>query len=123
MREEPTVVSVRTYQVSENPTGVWNYGKEFNDSNNVQLPVAMSMGIPMACDDSVAYYVESGHLVEVENCATYYLHEVNYPYLTPEAADLLAQIGKRFKQKTAGDTTRMRVTSCLRTHEHVKKLP
>ena len=66
-------------------------------------------------------------LLPVRSCAEYYIDELkhSYPYLVPEAAALLHDIGAAFNDSLAargGGAYRMKVTSLLRTPATVSRL-
>ena len=100
--------------------------KVFNDSNHVQLVAAQQLGFPP---------IQSGEdimrlrrpVVRVDSCEEYYLEELthSFPYLVPEAAQFLKEIGRAFNdslQARGGGAYRLKVTSVLRTPATVKKL-
>lgn len=95
------------------------YRKTFNDEQDVQIEAATQFGITPTDDEGINAAIADSALVKIYDCDLYYLHDVSYPHLTPAAADVLAQIGRMY-QKRQND--RLRVTSCMRTQEHVKKL-
>jgi len=71
--------------------------------------------------------VDDDELVKVETCDYYVVDNLthSHPYLTPEAAELLEDIGKRFQEKLENDDLKIRyyqVTSLLRTGESQRGL-
>ena len=100
--------------------------KVFNDSNHVQLQAASRVGFrPITRDADILHL---GRPVRrVASCEDYYIDDLthSYPYLVPEAADLLADIGHAFRdslQARGGGAYRIKVTSVLRTPATVRKL-
>lgn len=98
----------------------------FNDSNHVQLAAARAIGIdPISGDNDILK--SQRPLVKVESCREYYVDKLthSYPYLVPEAADLLHDIGAAFNDSLArrgGGDYRIKVTSVLRTPATVRRL-
>lgn len=99
-----------------------NYKSIFTDKNSIQLPTADRMGVSPQDDESnISQLVSEGKLVKLYSCR-YYVSVACLPYLTPEAADLLAEIGRRYKEKLGYRFQGPVVTSMFRTKESVKKL-
>ncbi|MDE6541330.1 MAG: hypothetical protein K2L74_04900, partial [Muribaculaceae bacterium] len=78
----------------------------------------MSLADAWHCDRS---------LVKVQSCVDFYVDELrhSYPYLVPEAAILLHDIGSAFNDSLAargGGAYRIKVTSLLRTPATVSRL-
>lgn len=101
-------------------------GKVFNDSNSVQLEAARLMGIEPLSDLSSAYFTKRP-IVKVESNQYYQIDSLRHsiPYLVPEAAVLLEDIGKNFidsLHSRGGDSYKIKVTSLLRTPESVGRL-
>ena len=101
-------------------------GKVFNDSNYLQLQAAKEFGIDPIEDLNTAYFIKRP-LIKVESNQYYQIDSLRHslPYLVPEAAVLLEDIGKNFNdslQKRGGDSYKIKVTSLLRTPETVGKL-
>lgn len=101
-------------------------GQVFNDSNSMQLEVARRFGIEPISDLSSAYFMKRP-LVKVESNRYYQIDSLRHslPYLVPEAATLLEEIGKNFidsLHSRGGDSYRIKVTSLLRTPESVGRL-
>lgn len=101
-------------------------GKIFSDLNPEHLAVARPQGISQISDLASAW--ENGKdLCKIESDEYIYIDSLthSYPYLTPAAADLLHDIGKRFNdelQARGGGRYRLKVTSMLRTDSSVAKL-
>lgn len=100
--------------------------KVFNDSNHVHLQAARALGFsPIVADEDIMNLRRP--LVAVKSCKEYYLDELthSFPYLVPEAAALLKEIGQAFNdslQARGGGAYRMKVTSVLRTPATVRRL-
>lgn len=100
--------------------------KVFNDSNHVQMEAARELGILPIYEDNDILNLQRP-LELIESCPDFYVDKLthSFPYLVPEAADLLHDIGKAFNDSLAargGGAYRMKVTSVLRTPVTVKKL-
>ena len=98
----------------------------FCDSNYVHLDAAGAIGVGIINNLSDAWHL-TRPLVEVRSCKEYYVEKLkhSYPYLVPEAADLLKEIGRRFNdslQARGGGDYRIKVTSVMRTAATVKRL-
>ena len=99
---------------------------EFNDSNHVHLMAARQLGIdPIESPEDILRIkrpltrIESGPRIYVEKARH------SFPYLVPEAAELLDEIAGRFSdtlQARGGGDYRLKVTSMLRTPETIEKL-
>lgn len=99
-----------------------NYKFIFTDKNSIQLPTADRMGVSPQVDESnISQLVSEDKLVKLYSCR-YYKCVASLPYLTPEAADLLAEIGHRYKEELGYRFQGPTVTSMFRTKESVKKL-
>lgn len=101
-------------------------GKVFNDSNYLQLQAARNIGIDPIEDLQSAYFMKRP-LVKVSEHEYYHIDSLRHslPYLVPEAAALLQQIGKNFidsLHNRGGDNYKIKVTSLLRTPETVGRL-
>ncbi len=108
-----------------NPIG-GNLGRVFNDSNHVHLEPARALGLAPITDLSTAWNLRRP-IVEVKSCEDFFVDDLthSYPFLVPEAAALLHDIGARFNQEMAargGGDYRIKVTSVLRTPLTVGKL-
>lgn len=98
----------------------------FNDSNYLQLEAARRWGIEPISDLGSAYFMKRP-IVKVESNEYYQIDSLRHsvPYLVPEAAILLEDIGKNFidsLQRRGGDSYKIKVTSLLRTPETVGRL-
>lgn len=98
----------------------------FNDSNHVQLAVAQKLGIDPIEDLNKAYFMRRP-IVKIESNKYYQVDSLTHsvPYLVPEAADLLQEIGKNFIDSLHNrgcDNYKVKVTSMLRTPDLVQKL-
>ncbi len=111
----------REYVVTKSNHNITSYGRFFDDMQEIQIEEAVAHGIGPLSDDEIPQAVAQGLLVEIHDTDKYYLHDVSYPYLTPNAAGLLAQIGKMY-QEYSGSNDRLRLTGCYRTENFVKKL-
>lgn len=100
----------------------FSYKKDFNDLNETQLKAAKQVGIPPISNREEAEKMKS-RLVEIRNCQYYKVDRLTHsiPYLVPQAADLLIEVGRRFQEYT-GTESRFIITSLLRTQEDVNKL-
>lgn len=99
---------------------------QFSDPNPHQLAAAKQYGIEPLEDRSELKRVKR-RLKLVEECEYYVVDPLTHsvPYLTPEAAKLLKDIGKRFQKKLKKHKMgkyKIIVTSVLRTKEDVRKL-
>ena len=96
----------------------------FGDGNSTHLAVARKNGIqPVAHNEEL----RTNHLIKIKSCDNYKVNRQRYShaYLTPEAANLLDEIGSRFQAilKEKGlETHRIIVTSLLRTKDDVERL-
>ncbi|MCM1293760.1 MAG: DUF5715 family protein [Bacteroides sp.] len=108
-----------------NPLG-GTLGRVFCDSNHVHLASARAIGIKPIENINDVWNLRRP-LVEIETCEDFYVDQLthSYPYLVPEAAELLHEIGRRFNAELAdrgGGSYRLKVTSVLRTPATVSKL-
>lgn len=107
-----------------NPVG--RYDEVFNDSNYVHWAAAEKIGIePLT--DLRSHWQLRRPLVKIASCEDFYVEKLTFsrPYLVPEAAEMVHEIGHRFRdslQARGGGDYRIRVTSVLRTAENVKRL-
>lgn len=98
----------------------------FNDSNYVHRASAEKIGIdPLG--DTRSHWQLRRPLVKVGSCADYYLEPLTYsrPYMVPEGAAMLHEIGRRFRdtlRARGGGDYRIKVTSVLRTPDSVRRL-
>ena len=108
-----------------NPIG-GSLGMVFNDSNHVHLKAAKEIGIEPITDLRSAWRLKRP-IVEVKSCADFFVDSLthSYPFLVPEAATLLHDIGRAFNNELAargGGSYRIKVTSVLRTPHTVGRL-
>ncbi len=101
-------------------------GRVFNDSNYRHIAEAQRIGIHPISSPADAWQVKRP-ICRVRSCANYVVDNLthSYPYLVPEAADLLDEIGSRFNDSLAargGGMYRIKVTSLLRTENTIKRL-
>lgn len=102
------------------------YSKVFADTNSMHLEAAHALGVGPLTSDTALWEIDRP-LVRIASCAHYYVEPLrhSHPYLVPEAADLLHEIGRRFTDSLAargGGAYRPRVTSILRTGEGIRRL-
>lgn len=101
-------------------------GRVFNDSNYLHYAAAENIGITPIYNIAELRRLRRP-LVKIASCREYYVDELthSYPYLVPEAADLLKEIGARFNDSLSargGGSYRLKITSVLRTPATVNKL-
>jgi hypothetical protein len=104
----------------------------YRDLNAVHLKYAKANGIQgfkteEGFRENLGDLLDDDKLVKIENSKYYVVEKLthSHPYLTPEAKDLLKDIGKRFRQKLDEkdlDTYSYIISSLLRTGENQKKL-
>ncbi len=100
--------------------------KVFNDSNYVHWQDAERIGIrPLS--DTYSHFYPGRPLEKVVSCNDFYVEPLTYssPYMVPEGAAMLHEIGRRFRDSLAargGGDYRIKVTSVLRTPAGVRKL-
>lgn len=98
----------------------------FNDSNHVHRAEAETFGIePLS--DTRSHWQLRRPLVKVTTCRDFFLDNLTHsrPYLVPEAAGRLHEIGSRFRdtlRARGGGDYRIKVTSVLRTPATIKRL-
>lgn len=103
-----------------------SYNRDFNDLNDVQLAMAKKIGIKPATTREEAEKVKE----DMEEISTNEYYEVeklthSIPYLIPQAADLLEDIGRNFQDSLKNRNAsiyKIKVTSVTRTVDDVKKL-
>lgn len=99
----------------------------FNDSNYVQYAFAETLGIKPLYTLSDAYNTRRP-LIKIESCPAYKVDNLTHsmPYLVPEAAALLEEIGVSFcdsvEKRFGNRDNRIIVTSLLRSPYLVRKL-
>lgn len=104
----------------------------YKDLNTLHLRHARANGIsPLssgkALHSKLDDLLDDDKLVKISDNKYYVVNSLSHshPYLVPEAAELLDQIGKRFQKKLSDhglDDYRFRVTSLLRTQESQRSL-
>jgi len=103
-----------------------SYNRDFNDLNDLHLSVATKIGI-----DPVASREEAEHaskkMTEIETNKYYEVEKLTHsiPYLIPEAAKLLEDIGQNFQDSLANlnaSLYKIKVTSITRTVDDIKTL-
>ena len=100
--------------------------KVFNDSNYLQLEAARRLGIDPIQDLNSAYFMKRP-IVKISDTEYYHIDTLKHslPYLVPEAATLMKDIGKNFNdslKNRGGRDNYIKVTSLLRTPESVGRL-
>lgn len=105
---------------------VHNLAKQFADLNDAHLVYARRIGIKPISSTRDIIRLERP-IVHIKSGDHYHIDRLthSYPYLVPEAAELLDTIGVRFSRKLelrGGGKYSLQVTSLLRTHESVKRL-
>ena len=105
---------------------------KYSDLNKVHLKYAEANGIKgfksdKEFNENIDKLVSKGSLIKIENSDYYVVDKLSHshPYLTPNAADLLDEIGKRFQKKLEEKNMKKRyfqVTSLLRTGESQRRL-
>lgn len=108
-----------------NPIG-GSLGKVFNDLNATQLTAARTLGIRPIESLHSAWTLDHP-LEKIESNSLYHVDSLTHsvPFLVPEAAQLLSDIGERFNDTLAargGGDYRIKVTSVLRTAHAVTSL-
>lgn len=105
---------------------VGNLARQFADLNEQHLACARRIGIePIGHTRDIMRLARP--IVRVSGCDRYHIDNLkhSYPYLVPQAAELLDTIGARFNRKLAdrgGGNYKIKVTSLLRTRESVGRL-
>ena len=103
-----------------------SYNRDFNDLNDVHLSMAKEIGIdPIASRDDVEN--ASREMVEIKTNDYYEVEKLTHsiPYLVPEAATLLEDLGRNFQDSLRNlnaSIYKIKVTSVTRTIADVKKL-
>lgn len=103
-----------------------HYHDVFNDSNKFQYAHARRLGIDPITSLKAAYFTRRP-IVKIEDCEYYIVDSLSHsvPYLVPEAAALLNEIGKNFRDSLISRKMpcyRLKITSLLRTPSSVKSL-
>ncbi|HIX85720.1 MAG TPA: hypothetical protein H9848_03810 [Candidatus Parabacteroides intestinigallinarum] len=103
-----------------------SYNRDFNDLNKVHLEAARKIGIePVASREEAEH--ASKKMVEVRTNEYYEVEELTHsiPFLVPEAAELLEDIGRNFQDSLRNlnaSLYKIKVTSVTRTVADVKSL-
>jgi len=105
---------------------VGNLARQFNDMQKDHLKYAERLGISPIETLNDAWQV-SRPLEKIESGDDFEVDELthSHPYLVPEAASLLHDVGRRFNDSLmarGGGNYRIKVTSALRTLESVNRL-
>lgn len=98
----------------------------FNDSNHVQMKSARRLGIEPVTSLASSYFIRRP-IIHIKSNDFYKVDTLSHslPFLVPEAAVLLHDIGSNFidsLSKRGADGYKIRVTSLLRTPDTVKSL-
>lgn len=125
-REKPMIVAGPRHFDRIRVNNIGPLKEIFNDSNKFQLARAQEIGIEPLSDLRSAYFT-SRPVVHIESNEYYVIDSLSHsvPFLVPEAAKLLTDIGKNFIDSLAqrgADGYKIKVTSLLRTPATVKKL-
>jgi hypothetical protein len=117
------VIGVRCIDYKQN-----SYSKKLSDKIPDYLGKSSVSGIAKCKDEKeIDERVIQGKLFEVANGYGFIIEDLShsYPYLTKDGKDLLAEIGKRFRDKIS-DTklrgSRFKITSVTRTTDQLKRL-
>lgn len=107
-------------------TYIGSYNRDFNDLNDLHINAAQQIGIDPVSSREEAKKI-SRKLVEIESCDEYELDKLTHsiPFLVPEAAQLLEDIGENFNKQLKelnAPEYKIIVTSVTRTEKDVKKL-
>lgn len=103
-----------------------NLRKWFRDSNYLHFASGEQLGIkPIHSADDL--WEISKPLVHIRSCEKYFVDSLShsYPFLVPEAAQLLSDIGQAFNdslRSRGGGCYRLKVTSLLRTDKSIRRL-
>ncbi len=111
-------------RIHVNPIG--RLREVFNDTNDIQLPVAIANGISPVTDLRSAYHLKRP-IQRIYSCDEFIVDSLwmSMPYLVPRAAQLLKDIGRTFRDTVrarGGGDYRIKVTSVLRTEYSVERL-
>lgn len=124
-------LAARMWKGEETGTGGAAGVHIYKDLNALHLKYAQSLGIaPLKgknIREQAEKLVDKGKLEEIEDNRYYVVSHLthSYPYLVPEASDLLEAIGKRFRKKLEEkgmENYYFRITSLLRTNESQRRL-
>lgn len=122
---QPEVMRLNSGRIKTKSIG--RLAEVFNDSNYLQLQHAERLGIRPISGSLSSFYNTSRPLVKIETNPDFAVEELthSYPFLVPEAAKLLHEIGAGFNkelQARGGGKYKIIVTSALRTPDTVKRL-
>ena len=117
----------------ENATAPIRSKSKFKDVNSEQLAHAQTNGLKSIIKDKKQFesqidsLIEEGILVRIKPNKYYNIRRLthSYPYLTPEARDLLNLIGKRFQANLQAEGLpkyKFQISSLLRTIEFQRQL-
>ena len=103
-----------------------SYNRDFNDLNPVHLAEAQKIGIEPVPSREAAEHA-SRQMEEIQTNKYYEVEELTHsiPYLVPEAATLLEDIGRNFQDSLRNlnaSIYKVKVTSVTRTVDDVKNL-
>ena len=103
-----------------------SYNRDFNDLNPVHLAEAQKIGIEPVPSREAAEHA-SRKMEEIQTNKYYEVEELTHsiPYLVPEAATLLEDIGRNFQDSLRNlnaSIYKVKVTSVTRTGDDVKNL-
>lgn len=125
---EPTTEIVKNSRTPANTAipKVGNLAKQFADLNRTHLYHARKLGIKPIANTRDILKIKRP-LVHIKSNDFYQIDRLShsYPYLVPQAAQLLDTIAQRFHNKLEqrhGAHYKLKVTSLLRTQESVKRL-
>lgn len=98
----------------------------FRDSNYLHYAAGEQGGIVPIKSSADIWHMDD-ELLRIRSCEDFYIDTLkhSYPYLVPEAAQLLHDIGRSFRDSLkarGGGDYRVKVTSLLRTDQSVKRL-
>lgn len=105
---------------------IGNIYRVFNDSNYVHWAAAESIGVGQL-SDLRSHWRLRRPLVKITSCEDFFVEPLSHsvPYLVPEAADVIHEIGRRFSDSVkarGGSRYRVRITSVTRTPETIRRL-
>lgn len=100
--------------------------RAFNDSNYIHINSAQDLGISPIATNADAWNLRRP-VVKIVSCRDFFVDTLTHslPYLVPEAAQLLHEIGRRFRDtlhERGGGEYRIKVTSILRTRSSIASL-
>ncbi len=121
---EAAELPAKTIRIKVRPIG--SYSRTFNDKNDAHLAVARKIGIKPIASLKDAYNQKTP-LLRIYTCNDFFIEKLTHslPYLVPQAARLLHDIGRSFSdtiEARGGSKYKIRVTSVTRTDHSVAKL-